>query len=137
MWGAYGHRGTCDKGARMATRACAVRGGPARPQERACLWGACGNRGACLEGTYGQGVRTCVPLLMAAASCYIGGVGAYVCAQNWECKWEASTLLKKEGIYVLSSSFEVAKPSPLSSLISTCKVLYLGLWKLGHLALHI
>jgi hypothetical protein len=43
----------------------------------------------------------------------------------------------KEGpIYVLPSSFEVAKPSPLGSLPSTYKVLCLGLWRLGDLALH-
>jgi hypothetical protein len=43
----------------------------------------------------------------------------------------------KEGpIYVLPSSFEVAKPSPPGSLPSTCKVLCLGLWRLGDLALH-
>jgi hypothetical protein len=43
----------------------------------------------------------------------------------------------KEGpIYVLPSSFEVAKPSSPGSLPSTCKELCLGLWKLGDLALH-
>jgi hypothetical protein len=42
---------------------------------------------------------------------------------------------REEGIYGLPSSFEVAKSSPPGSLPNTCKVLCLGLWRLGDLDL--
>jgi hypothetical protein len=41
----------------------------------------------------------------------------------------------REGIYGLSSSFEVTKSSLPNSLPSTCKVLCLGFWKQGDLVL--
>jgi hypothetical protein len=74
--------------------------------------------------------------MMAAASCHVVGVGRILVRPSLEARTGDAHGSKEEPIYVLPSSFEVAKPSLLSSLPSTCKVLCLGLWRLGDLALH-
>jgi hypothetical protein len=74
--------------------------------------------------------------MMAAASYHVVGVGRICARPSLGAQTGGVHGSKEEGIYVLPSSFEVAKPSFLGSLPSTCKVLCLGLWRLGDLALH-
>jgi hypothetical protein len=73
---------------------------------------------------------------MAAASRHVVGVGRIRACPSLGARTGGAHGSKEDPIYVLPSSFEVAKPSPPGSLPSTCKVLCLGLWRLGDLALH-
>jgi hypothetical protein len=132
--GAYGkerharQRGRAH-GPHTATGVRAARGGRTRQREARTPMGHAQQQG-------GQGVRMPAPLMMAAASRHVGSMGAYTHAHHWGCEWGARTAPRRGPIYVLPSSFEVAKPSPPGYLSSTCKVLCLGLWRLGDLALH-
>jgi hypothetical protein len=74
--------------------------------------------------------------MMAAASRHVVGMGHIRTRPSLGAQTGGVHGPKEEGIYVLLYSFEVAKPSPHGSLPSTCKVLCLGLWRLGDLALH-
>jgi hypothetical protein len=74
--------------------------------------------------------------MMAAASRHLVGSGRIRAHPSLGVRLGGAHGSKEEPIYVLPSSFEVAKPSSPGSLPSTCKELCLGLWKLGDLALH-
>jgi hypothetical protein len=74
--------------------------------------------------------------MMVATSRHVVDMGRIRARPSLGRKWEVHTAPKEEGIYVLYSSFEVIKPSRPGSLPSTCKVLCLGLWRLGDLAHH-
>jgi hypothetical protein len=102
-----------------------VKGGEHSKGEEAqtATWGTYGGGADGNGGVHNQRVCTRAPLMMG-------------CSRT-PCGWhEAHTYMpiigganggahgsKEEGIYVLPSSFEVAKPSPPGSLPSTCKVL--------------
>jgi hypothetical protein len=90
--------------------------------------GAC----AATEGAHGQGARTRAPLMMAAVSHHVVVVGRIRACPSFGSRTGGAAWLQG-GAYIC---FVVAKPSPLGSLPSTCKVLCLGLWRLRDLALH-
>ena len=119
--GAHGHRGTQRRGAR---------GNRGLTRTKGHVWprGGTVGRRARPWGTYVRGP--------------IDGHGLtprrlrrHICAcQSLEERMGGTHASKS--IYILPSSFEVAKPSPRGSLLSTCKVLCLGFWRLGDLTLH-
>jgi hypothetical protein len=114
----------------MATWGAHSKGGVDRNRD------APGNGEACTRGTHGQGARKRAPLMMDRGRTPRSWRGAHAYAPIIGGRNKGVHCSKEEGIYGLSSSFEVAKPSLPGSLPSTCKVLCLGLWRLGDLALH-
>jgi hypothetical protein len=103
-------------GARTGEKGAHV--GHARPRGRHGQGGARGKAGARSGGVHGQGARTCAPLMVAAAPA-TWVAWAHTHAPIIGAQTEGAHGSKEGPIYVLPCSFEFAKPSPPSSLLST------------------
>jgi hypothetical protein len=91
---------------------------------------------AALEGMHGPGACMRVPLIMGYGHMPRGWRGAHTYVPIIRGANRGAHSSKEEGICGLPSSFEDAKPCPPGTLPSNCKVLCLGLWRQGDLALH-
>jgi hypothetical protein len=131
MWGAHGEEGAHGNGGAHGHRGARGKGG------RAARGGAHGHRGA--QGNWE--VRTAKGRVCARPLGWPRPLATWVAWTHTRAPIIGARMggahdFKEGPIYVLPSSFEVAKPSPPGSLPNTCKVLCLGLWRLRDLALH-